>query len=487
MKFAVLCDLHLPQRAGTAQYDYLDMAVQWLRENPPDWVITAGDITAAGEKEAFRRYLSRMAQIGHIRQVTLLGNSDVRAPENDFSRFARETVIEGQRKIVCINTPYGRIENTAMLETLSQGDVLVMHHSLNALEEASRQALTRVLEGKSLTLIHGHRHFFQDMTVGKSRVIGLRALDPEKSVGAPPCITCFDLTQGGISFREVVFSKKKEQLEGFREFLGLSCFDMEKTVDAAIRLGIQNLELRKYSQEDGLFDATVQKIGRWRKNGGRALSIHMPNLFWRDGAVAAPGWEYALRLAEATGVTFYTMHPPKESVGTVMAHFDAFVDYYYSIITRLPGDASVGIENVHRSPGEPMDADRKFGCLPEEIGALIDGINARFGFQRVGAVLDVGHARNNPGFHQTYTGSMWYDIMGKRAVAYHIHQITRTPDERLHNHTGIRCWFGPMISYSAFFHEWTKGKLNHRPMFLEVRDLEEARQSVEAFDRLTWF
>ena len=70
--------------------------------------------------------------------------------------------------------------------------------------------------------------------------------------------------------------------------------------------------------------------------------------------------------------------------------------------------------------------------------------------ERVGHVLDVGHARNNGYLASVYPVGRWYELMGERTVAYHIHQVVRS-ENGLKNHRPIENWFGPMISYVSFF------------------------------------
>ena len=72
--------------------------------------------------------------------------------------------------------------------------------------------------------------------------------------------------------------------------------------------------------------------------------------------------------------------------------------------------------------------------------------------------------------------------MGRRTVAYHIHQAVSTA-EGMKNHQPLVDWFGPMISYVSFFFAWDGRMLNSAPSFLEVKRSEPFAASVEAFDR----
>ena len=98
-------------------------------------------------------------------------------------------------------------------------------------------------------------------------------------------------------------------------------------------------------------------------------------------------------------------------------------------------------------------------------------------------MFDVGHARNNGTFASTYPISRWLEIMGKRVVAYHIHQVIRG-ENGFKNHTPILDWFGPMISYASFFYAWDTGITNHCPVFLEVKGNANYELSIKAFESL---
>jgi hypothetical protein len=102
----------------------------------------------------------------------------------------------------------------------------------------------------------------------------------------------------------------------------------------------------------------------------------------------------------------------------------------------------------------------------------------------VGHILDVGHARNNGNIASTHPIGRWYEIMGKRTVAYHIHQVLPAPKGGMKNHNAIETWLGPIINYSSFFYSWEKNVLNHKPVFLEVQGRENYQKSIDAFEKL---
>jgi NAD-dependent DNA ligase len=73
--------------------------------------------------------------------------------------------------------------------------------------------MEEVLCKKEIILIHAHSHRFRDTQIGKSRVICIKALDPDKCIGSPPCITVFDIDKDNFSFTEKCFSSPKEEVK----------------------------------------------------------------------------------------------------------------------------------------------------------------------------------------------------------------------------------------------------------------------------------
>ena len=484
LKIAVMCDMHLPECADALQYAYFREAVADIKATAPDITIVAGDTAGYGEKAAFDCLFSEMAELPYI---LMLGNSDVRAGdiESCGKTFGGKLQI-GKRKILCINTHSGDIpsDERAKADALCDGDVLILHHDFNGLCDSAKEYMYAIAGQKELTIIHAHLHYFKDYTIGRSRVISLGALDPDKSNLTPPVITYFEITETDISINERYFTTKKP--DDFREHLGISCFDVTRNFAFAKKFGIKNLELRKYAENDGLFDFTLENLKDWRKNGGKELSIHMPELHHNGGVINPEGWEYAIKLACATGVTSVTIHPPRATIKEMKTLKPTFAKYYADVIKRLPSNAKVGFENLHMSAGDTIE-ERNFGYTPFEIAELIDAVNEQFGFERVGAVIDVGHARNNPPYNSIFVISSWYAMLGKKVVAYHIHQVTHDVETGYHNHCAIKNWFGPLISYSSFMRAWSIGQINHRPAFLEISADEALEQSVTAYDNIKEF
>lgn len=481
MKVAFMCDMHLPMRKDSVQYKYFTDAVNEIKKSDSDITIVVGDIAAYGEENALSFFNSVMKDLPHI---AVLGNSDVR--NGDIETFSYGgNIYVGNRNIFCINTPYAKIneEDKEKIALLTDGDILVMHHSIPALDELSRSFLSKILNNKSITVIHAHSHNFQDYKLGKSRVICIRALDGDKSIGAPPCITYFEITENSLSFSEKLFTVDPSLVYDFRDYLGISCFDVKKDIDFAIENNLHNLELRKYDENDGLFDFTVNKIQEWKRVCVKSFSVHMPNIRYVDGKLTANGWEYAKKLALSCDADTLTIHVPRISVSDMENNFNLVAKFYAERISEFPENVKVGIENLHMEKNELPDKSRGFGYTPIEVISFVDAVNDLLGEKRVGVTLDIGHARNNPPYNSIYPLGMWYALLGDKTVAYHMHQVSRE-NGVLKNHTEIKSLFGPMISFSSFFKAWSIGQINKCPVFLEIRDINERHNSVFVFDNL---
>ena len=87
---------------------------------------------------------------------------------------------------------------------------------------------------------------------------------------------------------------------------------------------------------------------------------------------------------------------------------------------------------------------------------------------RVGINFDIGHARNNAPYSQTYPISTWLSMLGEHIVGYHIHQVTYE-DGVFENHMPITDVYGKLISYASFFKLWELGTIARAPFVFEMR------------------
>lgn len=490
MKTAFICDMHLPNNKNSAQYAYFSEAIKRLRADGIETVICLGDITSFGEKEMLVQYLDDLSGFDHH---YVIGNSDVRDDDTKdwFLENSGGFLIEREgRTFLGIDTPYGIIEerDKIKIERLSDGDVLVMHYYVEALKKSSCEFLTEICSEKKLNVIVGHQHKRRDYVLGKSRVIGLRALDPDKSIGGYPCIYYFDFGEYEIGYCEVLIKNSEKVLRDVRSHFGISCVDNLRDLTYALENNVYAVELRANGADWTPDLSLVPLIEKWRERTGGYLSVHFPNLKYKNGEIIGKEqWYAATEYAVAVKADGLTMHPPKAKISDIAQSskvWNEFAEIYLYAVKKVAPSVSIGIENLHMERGDGDDLQRGFGYTPAEVSAWIDSLNSALEAPgRIGHVLDVGHARNNGSLAKNYPISRWYETMGDKTVAYHIHQVLEC-DKGLSNHNAIENWLGPVINYASFFYSWEHNLINNKPIFLEVKGCANYQKSIDAFEQL---
>ena len=488
-RLGVICDMHLQNFKASPQLAFLRLAVEKMKKDGVDAVICLGDITGFGDVGAWDLYEDAVKEVTHYE---VLGNTDVRDAATREILTSRVTDVAfkaGNRMVYGVNTPDGVITSydRTRLEALKDGDVIFMHYYMNTLDEESREYLTELASRVSITILHGHGHRVFDYDLEKSHVYGMRGLDPDKAIGDFPTVGYLDLYEDEVKFQEVAIKLPKSYFLEVQKLFGISCVDNHRDVQYALENDVKHIELRCNGKEWFPDETLFPLIEKWREKTGGYLSIHMPNLRYADGNYAGfDKWQEALEYGVKLGADSYTMHPPRVKVCDMPVGgevWNTFLEPYLNVTKLAKDTARMGVENIHKSQGEAEDETRGFGYIPPEVSAWIDAINEKVGFERVGHVLDAGHARNNGNFAKLYPISRWYCIMGNRTIAYHIHQVIAIPGA-YKNHNPIENWFGPMINYSAFIFAMNNGILNKVPVFLEVKGAENYQKTIDAFQAL---
>lgn len=489
MKIAVICDTHLPGSTRSPQYYYLSSAIQKIKHDGIQTIVTLGDISAYGEWEAYENYVSLLHGLTHH---MLLGNSDVRDSRTEEQWISAATNCKlclAGKIFLGINNPYGKIspEDRKEIEALHDGDILAMHHGIRALDEDSRNFLLDLSQKRKLTILNGHHHRFQDESLANFRIISLRALDPDKAIGNYPSVTYINISENAINLEEKYITPPLDVIQDAAKYFGISCVDNHRDVTYAAKNNIYGVELRCNGGNWKPEMALLPLLHEWRENTKGYLSVHMPNIRWENGTVIGLSqWNQAADYAQTIGANGMTIHPPRvarKDMYPGSLAWNTLLKIYVETISQVPERTNIGIENLHLSPGQPDDSNAPFGCTPQEVSAWIQAINTELNREHlVGHTLDVGHARNNGNIAQKFPISRWYEIMGNKTVAYHIHQVVQG-ETAMHNHQPIENWFGPMISYVSFFHSWGAGVINKKPIFLEVKGADNFQKSIDAFYR----
>jgi hypothetical protein len=152
----------------------------------------------------------------------------------------------------------------------------------------------------------------------------------------------------------------------------------------------------------------------------------------------------------------------------------------------LPAEERADLDRVVAS--HPA-VDLRFATQIDEYLRWIDAVSggmADIPDAVVGALLDVGHARNNGGdLDNLQPLCDWYACLGRRILGYHIHQVGIDPENgRLSNHTEITGLFGKRISYAGFLWAWSTHQITRGPLFVEVRGNDARRNTAWRFKRL---
>ena len=493
-RIAILADTHLPDTAGSAQDAALDWALDQLRHDAPDVVLVAGDVTGTGRSETARRARGKMDRSGLPYRMTP-GNSDRRTPTDWALTEARLTVarpyVTSDLAVLVLDTSdetVPELEREATQRLLrvagNRAVVLVTHHPPQRLEPESRAWLESLLGSGAIGLfVAGHIHRDTKATSGNCQVHAVRGLDPDKAIGGAPAVALFTLREGLWTKEDLPFPDgdvggwAPDACNEFVRQLGISCGeDTMGGLAQARRYEVPCIEVRA-SETIALPRAPLgDAVAKWREDGGRYLSIHMPNLAWDTTTRDVEGlraWRAAIDLSLALGADALTVHAPRVRVGHMQIGgqvWDALGHgYAESLGPAMDRGVVVSIENLHMRHGEPTDGSRGFGYLPDECLSWIRALRELTGYQRIGLHLDIGHARNNPPFSKRLSLGEWYALTGAEVTGYHLHQV-RVIDGEMRNHHPFDGVFGPLISLSSFFWAWRSGQLCHAPVLLEIRD-----------------
>ncbi len=489
--FAVVADLHLTKKSNTAQYAAFHWAIEDINLRCPDFAVITGDNTAYGDKEAIAFFKEKVKSL-EIPYRVVIGNSDIRTEETipEALTMCDKATLECMgRKIVCVNTADTHIyeDDRNRISACGDGDILIMHHNMDALDEDSKIFLSAWAKMNKGLIIHGHNHRDRDYMVGQTRCIGIRCMDPDKAIGKGPCFVYFTIDGDEVQMEECPFMFSHSNVRDFRDKLGISCFDIYQDIDFAMENKLKNIEIRKFDGSDEELVYLKDKVGQWRKDGGNIVSVHMPNLYWNgEGVDGLDKWNDALRIVKALDVETVTIHPPRfvciKDMTPDSHVWNRLVGIFAERIKDLPLTTKAGIENIHFLSKDISEEERYFGYLPEEILSFVDALNTTYGYERVGTVFDIGHARNNGPLFRRNVLSDWFGVIGKKTTAYHIHQSIPTQG-RLQNHTAITDWAAaPSICFVSFIWAWQMNVVNHCPMFMEMRTKENCKISLEAFD-----
>lgn len=480
MKIGWMCDLHLPYHHGAVQYRFFDWAMAQFHRKNADVILFAGDATADGNAESYGYFLEKWQSFSGP-TLWIPGNSDLRNQEtrSKLHRLAspcRNTI--GEWTILAVNDADGLLSPEAQ-EALAHTDrntLVFMHHPIASLRGDAREFMLRWRAAHpEVPLFFGHIHRFFSHGYDYS----LPAGDPDKNIGDDPAIAFFDTDTD--EFYPVRYSCPMPA--ALPSYLGISCYRPESDLKLAVEWGLKHIELRPGFIRQN--PARLTKwIDRWRSSGGQTLSVHLPDVRYEHGVQLPEEYSSVSEAARLLGADRFTQHVPRVPIGVVRQNPEVLheiADVIGQCFAKMDDRLVIGVENMHMVPGEPPDDSRRFGYCPAECRSFMQALR-RTCAQQVGINLDVGHARNNAPFSQTYPIGVWYAELGNDVVGYHIHQVTHQ-NGIFENHMPITDVRGALISYASFFENWQRGLLHPAPMILEMRPEGAYETSLQAFSR----
>ena len=507
-RFALLADLHLSDLSMTSAHCALQWAVELVNRERPDFLAVAGDVTTYGTARSAALFLEELRKV-EVPVFFTPGNAELRSPEGmvelaELCVQERRVAVTGDLLAVFPDTSTGRLqaderewlEHCVADHLEAHRRIAITHFPLDRLEEESRAWLREWIVRQRVELLAaGHTHVNEVLRNNGWTEVITRGLDPDKAIGDLPGINFLSSAEEGVwteEFRPWQFAVELLPADSPVDAspVGWSIHGCPvAAAEETLTSGLSCLELRprdlEFSRRE-LADA----LGRLRDHGPLFLSYHLTNLAWNAEKGGIEGEEelraHVERALEA-GVHSVTMHVPRvaaplmEEEGAATTLYGEFVELYARVFEApVRAGLRLSIENLHNGPGTPVeDPERKFATTIDEYLRWIDALEERIPQGRIGAHLDVGHARNNGGpLDNMQPLGDWYAQLGRRIVGFHIHQVGAHPETgKLANHLEIGSLFGRRISYAGFLHAWSQRKIARMPLFVEVRS-EEARRST---------
>lgn len=493
---AVFADSHLPNSDQTVKDRVFDWALAQVQARKPDLLIAAGDLTAMGTRDAATRARRKLDAAG-IPLLIIPGNAEYRTPPaTDAVLRTLQTADSFQLPDVTVlglDNSQGALSAASRallsrpLPGASRNVMIVLHLPPDEMDAADRHLIRQLsAPGRVIGWISGHSHRDRTLPWGGGLSHETRGLDPDKAIGGPPAFMLLSHDTANNTWRrdDIAYPDGDPACwscadkDEFRALLGISCMgDTPGGLALAADQGISCVEIRYEPSQAVAPKKLSADIEHWRKQGGSYLSLHFPDLRWeahRQEITGLPQLESACSLAADIGVNAVSWHVPRLRLGDMedqAAIRSGLLESALRIVDRLRRiGCRIGIENLHMTSQETAGRTRGFGYTPAECRDWIEALKRMSGYEPIGFLLDVGHARNNAPYSNDINLSQWYADMGDLICGYHLHQVERDSPGGLHNHRPILNAYGPLISFSSFFMAWQTGQIRRAPLFLEIRD-----------------
>lgn len=297
----------------------------------------------------------------------------------------------------------------------------------------------------------------------------MRSLAPEMKILVPNFGDAVHLLKDHTLFRDPFLNWDKREQEDFFSSFGISIkMDHEEWMERAIAERIPVIEWLPGLALKLERSRRMDQLLRWRKNGGKCLSVHFPNFPLKGGEES---WNAAIALALECGADRITVHVPNVPLKDMADCFEETAGRIAEFCRPLlDAGIRIGIENLHMKPYYAPDMSRPFGFIPPECVRLVTHLRETCSSELWGVHLDIGHAYSNPPWHERYDTEAWIRECGTLLNGMHIHQFEHQRTEEqpfLEGHGNICGRNTGHPSLLPLFEAWRDNRVRV-PMILEV-------------------
>ncbi|MBR2365014.1 MAG: metallophosphoesterase family protein, partial [Lentisphaeria bacterium] len=451
MKFAVIGDLHLTNNPESLTYKkILPFVLKKAEEAKVDAIIGTGDLTASGT-EAQTALLKGLLAESPLPFYSTTGNAETRSNE--------EKAMEAQRIPPPANLPVLLLDSSSskvcskdiqLLAALPEkaSFLLCSHYPPDMWQEEARKIFYEAVKRHAVScVICGHVH--------QDGVYTMRGLDPDKASGGPPAFRIVEQQKDGFwKMEEYVLENMdpcrwpEEEKRSFRNCLGISCmWEVLESLEAAALLSIPCVELR-YGALDGMSSRLFAAVEKWRNNGGRLLSLHLPDLR-PDSKTEECELAQAVKAALELKCERVTLHMPAVTAAEFPSQKQLLTENFVKLLAPLMEKGiTIGIENLHTYHKKWEDHIRKYGCTIRECSSWINHLRNVTSCEKIGFHCDIGHCRNNVPFSIHEYMSDFYAEKTLPFNGFHFHQIEKIEENHFRNHCPLNGFYDKVIALS---------------------------------------
>ena len=454
MRLAVIGDLHLTENPKSLTCKkILPRALALAEEAKAHALIGIGDLTASGTEKQTHLLMAALKK-SPLPFYSTCGNAETRS-NNRLAASMQNIPAPENIPVIFMDSSHAKVKENdlARLAALPANShfLLCSHYPPEMWQEEAVQILEEAVERKAVTsVLCGHVH--------QDGINTMRGLDPDKASGNPPAVVFMERKEDGSWDRSEKILEDmdpaqwtEEEKKVFLSHLGVSCMQEPlETLEEAASLSIPVVELR-YEALDNMSNSLLLAVKKWRANGGKCLSLHLPNLRPHEGDSScdlAKGVRYALEL----GCDRVTLHVPEVTASLFPEKKAVLTENFVKLLTPLmEKNIVIAIENLHTKYQKWGEDERNYGCTIEECASWIEHLKNVTSYANIGFHCDIGHARNNVPFSISEYMSDYYAEERLPFKGFHFHQIVKIEEYHFKNHFPLLGFYDKVISLSGYF------------------------------------